>query len=66
LKLVLRRDEAAEALGISRDVFDTEVAPAIRWLEIDGREVVSVAELEAWLAKRSRGAHEFRTKAAPA
>lgn len=51
LRLALSRDEAAAAIGVSRDHFDRHVLPHIRTKAIGRRVVVPVRELEQYLAK---------------
>lgn len=51
-RLALSRDEAAEALGISRDHFDRHVLPNLKTAAIGRRVVVSVRELERYLDGR--------------
>ena len=62
--IALSVDQAAKALSISRDTFDAEVAPHLEWFKLGGRELVSFAELERWIADRAHGRHEIRTKEA--
>ena len=50
-RLALRPDEAASALGVSRDFFDAHVAPEVRWTRRGRLKLVSVKELDAWLAR---------------
>ena len=49
LRLALSPDEAAAALGVSRDYLDEHVAPELRWVRRGRRKFVSVRELERWL-----------------
>jgi excisionase family DNA binding protein len=49
-RLALSPDEAAEALGVSRDYLDEHIAPELRWVRRGRRKLVAVAELERWLA----------------
>ncbi len=48
-RLALSPDEAAEALGVSRDFLDDHVGPELRWVRRGRRKLVSVRELERWL-----------------
>ncbi|MGH2963812.1 MAG: hypothetical protein ACRDMH_00305 [Solirubrobacterales bacterium] len=64
--LAFTPSEAAQALGLSANAFDAELAGQINWIELDGKEVVTTAELQRVLADRSRGADEMRTKATDA
>ena len=50
LRLALSPDEAAAALGVSRDYLDEHVAPELRWVRRGRRKFVAVRELERWLA----------------
>jgi hypothetical protein len=59
--LVLTRQQASLALAVSANAF-AEIVAELPWIELDGREVVSITALEAWIARRSRG-DEIRTKA---
>jgi excisionase family DNA binding protein len=51
LRLALGLDEAAEALGCSRDYFDEHVRPEIRTVRRGRRILVPVKELERWLER---------------
>jgi excisionase family DNA binding protein len=48
-RLALRPEEAAEALGVSRDFFDDHIAHELRWIRRGRLKLVSVSELERWL-----------------
>lgn len=48
-RIALSPDEAAAALGVSRDYLDEHVAPELRWVRRGRRKFVAVRELEAWL-----------------
>jgi excisionase family DNA binding protein len=48
-RLALSPDEAAAALGVSRDYLDEHVAPELRWVRRGRRKLVAVVELERWL-----------------
>lgn len=50
-RLALSPDEAAAALGVSRDYFDEHVKPELRLVRRGRRVLVSVRELERWLDK---------------
>jgi hypothetical protein len=52
-RLALSPDEAAQALSISRDFFDTYVGPDLRWVRKGRRKFVAVKELEAWIERES-------------
>ncbi len=49
-RLSLRREEAAEALGVSEDFFDSRVRHELRAVRRGRIILYPVAELEAWLA----------------
>jgi len=51
LRLALSPDEAAAALGCSRDFFDEHVRPELRLIRRGRRVFVSIAELERWLER---------------
>ena len=48
-RLALSPDEAAAAVGVSRDYLDEHVGPELRWVRRGRRKFVSVRELERWL-----------------
>jgi excisionase family DNA binding protein len=47
--LALSPDEAAAALGVSRDFLDEHIAHELRWVRRGRRKLVAVVELERWL-----------------
>jgi excisionase family DNA binding protein len=49
VRLALRREEAAAALGVSTDFFDEQIRPELRAVRVGRRRVFRVAELERWL-----------------
>lgn len=49
LRLALGPQEAAQALGVSRDFLDEHIAAELRWVRRGRRKLVSVKELERWL-----------------
>lgn len=49
VRLALSPDEAAAALGVSRDYLDEHIGPELRWVRRGRRKFVSVAELQRWL-----------------
>jgi excisionase family DNA binding protein len=51
--LALNPAEAAEALGVSRDFYDEHVLPDLRVVRRGRKVLVSVAELERWLAREA-------------
>jgi excisionase family DNA binding protein len=48
-RLAYSPDEAAAALGISRDAFDQHVMPGVRVVRCGRRRLISLRELERWL-----------------
>ncbi|MHB1539276.1 MAG: helix-turn-helix domain-containing protein [Solirubrobacteraceae bacterium] len=52
-RLALSPDEAAKALGVSRDYLDEHIGVELRWVRRGRRKLVSVAELERWLSESS-------------
>ena len=48
-RLALRREEAAEALGVSADHFDGRIRPELRAVRRGRVVVYAVAELQRWL-----------------
>jgi hypothetical protein len=48
-RLSLGAEEAAKALGISRDLFDEHVAPELRKVRAGRRVLYPIRELERWL-----------------
>ena len=53
-RLALGPAEAAAALGVSREFFDTHVLPNLAVIRLGRRILVSVAELERWCAANER------------
>jgi hypothetical protein len=52
-RLALSPDEAAAALGVSRDYLDAHVGPELRWVRRGRRKFVDVRELQRWLEASS-------------
>jgi hypothetical protein len=52
-RMALRPEEAAAALGISRDTFDLRVGPRLRWLRLGRIKVVPVTELQKYLDREA-------------
>jgi hypothetical protein len=52
-RLALSPDEAAAALGVSRDYLDEHIAPELRWIRRGRRKFVAVKELERWLDREA-------------
>jgi excisionase family DNA binding protein len=50
-RLALSPDEAAAALGVSRDYLDKHIGGELRWVRRGRRKLVSIAELERWLER---------------
>jgi excisionase family DNA binding protein len=51
--MALSPDEAAAALGVSRDYLDKHIAPELRWVRRGRRKLVAVRDLERWLEQAS-------------
>jgi excisionase family DNA binding protein len=47
--LALSPDEAAAALGVSRDYLDEHISHELRWVRRGRRKFVALKELERWL-----------------
>jgi hypothetical protein len=52
-RLALRREEAAEALGMSLDSFERHVQSELRLVRRGRLRVVPVSELERWLDRNA-------------
>jgi hypothetical protein len=50
-RLAVSPEEAASALGVSRDFFDEHIAPELRIVRRGRRRLVGVGELERWLSE---------------
>jgi excisionase family DNA binding protein len=50
-RLALSPDEAAAALGVSRDYLDEHIGGELRWVRRGRRKLVSIGELERWLER---------------
>jgi excisionase family DNA binding protein len=50
-RLALSPDEAAAALGVSRDYFDEWIASELRIVRRGRRKLVPVREIERWLER---------------
>ena len=48
-RLALSPNEAAEALGVSRDFFDHHILPELRIVRRGRRRLIPVRELERWI-----------------
>ena len=59
--IALGPDEAAALLGVSRDYFDEHVIAELRIVRRGRRILVSLAELERWLARASKRASVLRS-----
>lgn len=49
-RLALSPDEAAHALGVSRDTFDRCIGPDLAVVRVGRRKLIPVVELERWIA----------------
>jgi excisionase family DNA binding protein len=58
-RLALSPDEAAAALGVSRDFFDAHVGPGLRIVRLGRRRLVPVSELVAFLEREAALAVEL-------
>jgi excisionase family DNA binding protein len=54
-RIALSPDEAAEALGISRDTFDRAVGPYLAIVRVGRRKLIPVRELERWVTENAHG-----------
>jgi hypothetical protein len=52
-RLLLSKREAAEALGMSPDLFRRHVLPELRLVYVGSRVLVPLAELEAWVEREA-------------
>lgn len=52
-RLALSPDEAAQALGVSRDYLDEHVLPDVPHVRLGRRRLIPVQELDRWLARRA-------------
>ena len=57
-RLALSLDEAAAALGVSRDYFDEHIRPELRVVRRGRRVLVATAEISRWLDSASARALE--------
>jgi len=53
VRLALRLEEAAEALGVSYDFFKEQIAPDLRIVRIGRVRMVPITELENWLDRNA-------------
>jgi hypothetical protein len=53
LRLALTPNEAAQALGCSRDFFDEHIGPELRWVRRGRLKFVPIVELENWLRRNA-------------
>jgi hypothetical protein len=51
LRLALTPEEAARALGCSRDFFDEHIGPELRWVRRGRLKFVAINVLEEWLRR---------------
>jgi len=47
-EIALRPEDAAQALGVSRDFFDAHIAPEVPCIDFGRVKLYSVAALERW------------------
>lgn len=52
-RITLTPDEAAHALGCSRDFFDEHIAPELRVIRKGRRRLYAVRELEHWAEREA-------------
>jgi excisionase family DNA binding protein len=52
-RVALRPDEAASALGVSRDYFDDHIAHELPWIRRGRLKLVPLIALEKWAAKEA-------------
>ena len=50
-RLALSPDEAASAIGVSRDFLDEHITPELRIVRRGRRRLIPVRELERWLSE---------------
>lgn len=55
-RIALTPAEAAAAIGVGPDFFETNVAPELRVIRRGRKRLVPVRELEAWITRNSEGA----------
>lgn len=55
-RIALTPAEAAAAIGVGPDFFETNVAPELRVIRCGRKRLVPVRELEAWITRNSEGA----------
>jgi hypothetical protein len=60
MRLALRVEEAATALGVSHDFFAEHIAPELRIVRRGRVKLVAVNELERWLDKNAAYALDTR------
>jgi excisionase family DNA binding protein len=53
VRLALRVEEAAHALGVSHDFFSSKIAPEIRLVRLGRVRLVPLTELERWLDRNA-------------
>jgi excisionase family DNA binding protein len=60
LRLALRVEEAAKALGVSHDFFAEHIAPELRFVRLGRVKLVAVSEIERWLDRNAAYALDMR------
>jgi len=53
LRLALRPEEAAEALGVSDDFFRANIAPELRAVRRGRIKLYAISEVERWLTENA-------------
>jgi hypothetical protein len=60
MRLALRIEEAAAALGVSHDFFAEHIAPELRFVRRGRVKLVAVNEIERWLDRNASYALDIR------
>jgi hypothetical protein len=53
VRLALTSNEAAQALGWSRDFFDKHIGTELRWVRRGRLKFVAITEIEDWLRRNA-------------
>jgi hypothetical protein len=53
VRLALTPNEAAQALGCSRDFFDKHIGPELPWVRRGRLKFVAITEIEDWLRRNA-------------
>ena len=51
LRIALTPEEAAQAIGCSRDFFDEHIGPELRWVRRGRLKFVAIVELQDWFRR---------------